>query len=498
MEEPLEILPITILIGKNSVGKSTLARSFPLFRQSCEAVKRAPVLWFGDRVDFGSFEKSIRQEATKGSEINLQFGISVEDSSTKPSRSPALHDDNESRAYNAVVSISIRPGVNAVSCASRVYISAMGFDFAININRTNSIENISCNGREWSPVITDYTDAPYGALLPRATILRQTKGKSPTQKGYVHFAPCSDVIASKIAESDYKHLSEYISNIVAGAPFLPKGKLYDYVFNRLRFFDDKVALIESFNFFAFISELEDFVALSKVNSFLDMVDGALKDYYTGVKYIEPLRATAQRYYRKQELAIDEIDSKGENLAMFLDSMGPWRLKEFNQWTQENFGFSTKTSNEGGHVAVVIKEENSDSDLNLADIGFGFSQMLPVITQIWLSSVQQQFGSKETTCVVIEQPELHLHPSFQARLADVFAAAVTGKGRPGAQMIIETHSNHIVNRLGQLISKGKLKNKDVQILIFDKEKGQASTIRKAGFDKKGYLVNWPIGFFEPEA
>ena len=184
--------------------------------------------------------------------------------------------------------------------------------------------------------------------------------------------------------------------------------------------------------------------------------------------------------------------------MFLDNLSPWLKKEFSLWTLENFGFSATTSNEGGHVAIVINEDGNTLSSNLADIGFGFSQILPVITQMWSSSRSHYLVKPtDTSCIVIEQPELHLHPAFQAKLADVFAASISNDDSP--HLIIETHSNHVVNRFGQLISEGKLKSSDVQILVFDKDvENGKSQITKSWFDEDGYLKNWPMGFFEPEA
>jgi len=84
----------------------------------------------------------------------------------------------------------------------------------------------------------------------------------------------------------------------------------------------------------------------------------------------------------------------------------------------------------------------------------------------------------------------------AEFLSAFAASIAADDSP--HLIIETHSNHVVSRFGQLISEGKLKHSDVQILIFDKN-GSAgkSNITKSWFDEEGYLLNWPIGFFEPE-
>jgi predicted ATPase len=98
-------------------------------------------------------------------------------------------------------------------------------------------------------------------------------------------------------------------------------------------------------------------------------------------------------------------------------------------------------------------------------------------------------------IAIEQPELHLHPALQAKLVDIIAKIASEKK---ICFIIETHSETMINRLGYLIDKKKINNEDIDISVFDKEFGDSEThVSTSGFDKDGYLENWPIGFFEPE-
>lgn len=78
----IDLRPITILVGKNSAGKSTFARLFPLLRQSAEEDKRSPILWYGRLVDFGSFPVALNRTA-KEKRISLEFKIEL-----KPSKEP--------------------------------------------------------------------------------------------------------------------------------------------------------------------------------------------------------------------------------------------------------------------------------------------------------------------------------------------------------------------------------------------------------------------------
>jgi predicted ATPase len=497
MSENIDLKPITILIGKNSAGKSTFARSFPLIRQSCEAKKRAPILWFGDRVDFGSFDESLRRNKLGEEEILFTFGLYIGED--KNFQGHLIRNARpKGQSYKATVELGVVKAINRPSQASRIVVNALGFEVTIKFTKRNTVESIECGAQVWRPESNEIAEADYASILPKLVFYKKAKLPESEKFGnYVQSFPYEDLIHTKIAQSGFAEIEEFIVKVIAAAPPLERGSLAQYVLMRLPYAAHSKK-IDREQFYDLILSLEEYALINRINSVLEALDIAISQYYTGVKYIEPLRATAQRYYRKQELAVDEIDSKGENLAMFLDSITGWRLTNFNRWTMTHFGFLAKTKNEGGHVTIVIVEDGAEDESNLADIGFGFSQILPVITQIWLSTSHHFFNSKETTSIVIEQPELHLHPSFQAKLADVFAATVSGEYGKTQRLIVETHSNHIVNRLGQLINQGKLRSDDVQILIFEKATASTSEIKVAGYNEKGYLKNWPIGFFEPEA
>ena len=223
-----------------------------------------------------------------------------------------------------------------------------------------------------------------------------------------------------------------------------------------------------------------------------------------------MRTTAERYYRIQGLSIDEVDPSGENVAMVMNSMRGSTLTKFGDWTEKTFGCRFYTVTRGGHVSVVVKDSRSNHEDNLADTGFGYSQVLPILLSSWLTTEQKQervslandllFNAllSDSYCEVIEQPELHLHPAFQAKLIDAFAGIVTQKNKKNnIKFILETHSETIVNRLGYLIYKKKLPADMVNVVVFNKNENDISTATQIEYNEKGQLKNWPIGFFDPD-
>jgi predicted ATPase len=101
---------------------------------------------------------------------------------------------------------------------------------------------------------------------------------------------------------------------------------------------------------------------------------------------------------------------------------------------------------------------------------------------------------------IEQPELHLHPAHQALLADMLKAAVSATNIDrSVNFIVETHSEALINRLGEFVERGDLSPEQISVLMFGDEQDGIDTtkISVARFGMAGELLDWPYGFFEPE-
>lgn len=127
-------------------------------------------------------------------------------------------------------------------------------------------------------------------------------------------------------------------------------------------------------------------------------------------------------------------------------------------------------------------------VKLPDVGFGVSQVLPVIVQC--------FYAPHDSTIILEQPEIHLHPSVQARLADLFVEAVSSKedGRNrNVQLIIESHSEHFLRRLQRLIAEERIPADSVAAYFCEFGRKKAS-IRKLDIDLFGRIENWPDDFF----
>jgi predicted ATPase len=119
-------------------------------------------------------------------------------------------------------------------------------------------------------------------------------------------------------------------------------------------------------------------------------------------------------------------------------------------------------------------------------GFGVTYTLPILVAV--------LASKPGTLILIENPEAHLHPKGQAKMGELLALAASC----GIQIIIETHSDHVLNGIRLAVHNGKLNPNDVQLHYFqrvEKDRIAMSEVVSPSIDRNGRIDQWPDGFFD---
>jgi predicted ATPase len=135
--------------------------------------------------------------------------------------------------------------------------------------------------------------------------------------------------------------------------------------------------------------------------------------------------------------------------------------------------------------VVVKKTERSAPVLITDIGFGVSQILPVLALCY-------YAPKGAT-LLFEQPEIHLHPSVQAGLADVFIHAMQVRD---VQIIVESHSEHLLRRLQRRIAEEEIAPAAAALCFCYATNGQ-SEIVPLELDTFGAIHNWPKDFFGDE-
>ena len=229
---------------------------------------------------------------------------------------------------------------------------------------------------------------------------------------------------------------------------------------------------------------------------------AFEELFQHVYYLGPLRDYPRRSYvwageqpqdvgRRGELAIPallasrslEKISRGrhrhqtveERVAECLRDLGlihDFQLKPIAENRQE--------------YEVRVRQSSSASEVLITDVGFGVSQILPVLTLCYYVPP----GST----IILEQPEIHLHPLVQAGLADVLIDAIKTRN---VQIIVESHSEHLLRRLQRRVAEEEISNKDAALYFCNLASEGYSQLRSLELDSFGNINNWPDGFFGDE-
>lgn len=506
--------PITLLVGENSSGKSTFLRAFPLLKQSINKRTSGPILWAGDiddYVDFGSFEETVTNDQSNTIVFRYRFCTNNLGAIQRYIRlSRFVQDFSEEICDDEIdfeITISSSKGrdyvskfmlsVNSIKVQFDLVEKSVRIDGELDFVEPNSHTAKNSVSKK-STVQHGYTAAEsraFGFILPNIDILWDELMENffGGETEDLSFYRISDVIleiGNKLSRN------EKISLISEDKESNPAWYINDY--NRF---------VESF-LSSNNSRMAEIIKLCYIYKVFSDIDLYIVSYFQNVHYIAPLRATAERYYRLRNLAIDEVDYQGKNLAIFINSLTPRQLKDFRLWTNEHFGFSVQTDKSKGHLSLLINLANANKAINLSDTGFGYSQVLPIITQLWELSTRKKENNKNIylyeplvpLVVAIEQPELHLHPAVQAKLAKAFIACINLARENGyqLQLLLETHSQTIVDYFGRAIARGVLSSKDVSVILFEKQSDSETTVVKNSFyDVDGYLNDWPYGFFDSE-
>jgi predicted ATPase len=234
---------------------------------------------------------------------------------------------------------------------------------------------------------------------------------------------------------------------------------------------------------------------------------ALEKLFRGVFYVGPLREYPKRLYLWSGEVPDHVGTKGDRaIEAVLAARGRYfnffhkqKTKLLSQVVAERLQamnlireFEIKPLAQHRKEYEVLVRTNPTLPLvKLTDVGFGVSQVLPVIVEC--------FYVPAGSIVIFEQPEIHLHPRVQADLADLFVDAISAReyGTPRAcQFIVESHSEHFLRRLQRLIAEEKMSKDDAALYFIDAAEGTAN-IQELELDLFGNITNWPEGFFGDE-
>lgn len=430
----LRLAPLTVLFGTNSAGKTSLTQFLLMLKQTIESSDRTRVLHPGDRTtlaDLGTFRDLLFDHRL---DLPLSFRISF----SLPSRLTVKDPQTDQTISSNTVGFEANVQQHATGGSrERLRLESMRYELF-----DGRVETLAVG------MATDQT--------PPAT-----REKDKYRLEARHYRPVRNPGRAWTLPAPVRF---YGFPDEAVAYYQNTGFLADLTF----------ALESQFRHLVYVGPLRGYPERSYVWS------GEMPDHVgsSGKRAVEALLAavnrTISRGYRKRAEPFQKI------IARWLHELGlihSFKVKQIGTGRKE--------------YEVLVRVPDGSSEVNLTDVGFGLSQLLPVIVEC--------FYVPRNSTIIFEQPEIHLHPSVQAGLADLFIETIHARenGEPRAvQLLVESHSEHFLRRLQLRIADEKLSQKDVAI-YFCEPGPSGSSVRKLDVDVFGNIRNWPESFFGDE-
>ncbi|ODV49936.1 putative ATPase [Methanohalophilus euhalobius] len=489
--QKIDLKPLTVLCGTNSSGKSTIIQSLLLLKQTFENQSRyGKIVLNGQYVHMGSF-KNIVYNQNKKNEVKISFEIEpLNNSITKRYKKNLQH--RFLRAFR--------------------FINNKGEDVKKSLMVSYGLKlDDKTNRRE--PIINNFYFCTQNSSKNESSIGTSIHINHKKNNEYelkwkkTRPQPFANI---DLKTSSFEHIDKYfcpncnrnhrINSDVGSKHFVKYIYYENFHANGHPEYTNLIPEVK----------IEEGQNLQHLNRPLYSLRHIMEIEFGDFVYIGPLRKEPSRRYIYEEEYLN-IGNKGENAPFILALEGKrkidpyyyfdeqreeWELiendnleKAVNRWLKYmDISDSYNLESKEEIIRLYIQSgQYGDSKITLADVGFGVSQILPILVE--------GLRIKPRQTLILEQPEIHLHPKLQMKLADFFISMILSKKR----IIVETHSDHLINRIVRRIIEYEDEsiNSNTNILFFDSINGHTQT-RSVDIDEKRGIVDWPQGFFDQSA
>lgn len=492
--DEINMKKINVFVGKNSSGKSSLLRFPVLLSQTFQEEVYTPLLFSGNQIDYGNYDDVKNKKSTHLMNFKLGFN-------------PRILRDGLINSYSLSSLIPRQDGLKAIKTIEKLSVE-------IYINKHNKkivVEriNLLLNGDIVTSVFRDekntykmeiiwgYKDGTFVNLDHKITLTPEIS--------FARFIPQINLYSGDIFISTFTQINKvenlvndkFIKDLLDNVPF--KEIVNSVTDQGGDFTENQKKFITIANKAILSIVLYDAIFLS--------IRRELTRYSNEITYIGPFRKDPERIYRDSESSFINVGKNGENASAILrqaQQSKPEVLMNVSEWFEKSMGFSIgiEEIDNSNLFRLMVGSRSADINSNIIDVGYGVSQVLPIVTQVYMDRMQdeeirrsyQKTSQRKT--FIFEQPELHLHPAAQANLADLFVEKVIKHS--ASKFLIETHSEHLIRKLQVLIAdpQCEVKHTDVAFYYVDKAEDGYSSVTKIEINENGqFIEKWPSGFFD---
>lgn len=264
---------------------------------------------------------------------------------------------------------------------------------------------------------------------------------------------------------EFKYLQHFKSetSVEVSLHYRPKKKVYDLKENGKVTKDLKLDNYSFANFFPIFASKDGITY-----DFQDIKAARLHliNYLDKIAYIAPLRV-APVLSRTYQTDVEKkfVLPDGENTRFILDEMSndSAKINLVKKWLCNDFHLAKDINvvKESGKRYRVVVTTNENVKVDLIHMGFGLSQILPIITQGCISA--------QNSLMIVEDPDVHMHPSIQASMADFFIYLCKERQ---VSVFVETHSDHFITRLRRRIAEKEIDFRKVNLIFVMNESGES--------------------------
>lgn len=474
----LKIKPLTLFVGENNSGKSSILRFLSVLSQTYQENIKTPLLFSGKLIDYGNYE-SVSYNNEDG-EISFEVELAkIMLSGNFLSQYLNPKDLKEKLDNSSVLNIVLEKEKRRIR-VKELTVKILDNKILLNLKKVEEGSFYEFYSEIFSCINGLKKNLNFNRFIP-------SLNNNLFLFGYEYDDAIIKLIRPKFSDKEREELK--------------KSRRNNFIFLGDKIMEEKVEKYKD--------EEKDYkeieVILSNLQNFFDKVQAYFDGYSRESVYIGPFRDSPKRLYTESENIYETVGVSGENTCFILKHIFENQknsLEKISLWLEKSLGtqIRIKEIKEANSFKVITRNKNG-RESNIIDSGYGISQILPILSEIYSDDDRLEYRRQRrynsTKLLMIEQPELHLHPRAQANLAPLFAESVSTDKRK--RFLIETHSEHLIRKLQVLIADKNNPFTKEDIVIYyvykEKEMGEGAIIKEMELNEVGqFKEEWPEGFF----